>query len=257
MLELSLFILYTTAFALYLWERARPAHANTETRWERRQWYARALLINGINLVVFFVVDMGLLWCETNGYFARGNLIDLLGLDLGLENSPVKAATIAYLIFTFVVYWWHRLRHSNQFLWRWFHQLHHSPEQIEVLTAYYIHPFDLLANLIISNSILYLLLGVDFSVAPLYTLITGLAGFIIHANIHLPRWVGYFFQTPAMHRLHHKSGYHADNYTDLVWWDMLFGTYQNPRHPVQQCGFTRHQQQDLKPLLLGRSLESR
>lgn len=256
MLEVSLFILYGSAFALFLCERARPAHASDKSQKARRQWYVRALIINAINLTVFFVIDIGMSWCAVNGYLTGGSILQLMGFELHLQSSPVKAAFLAYFIFTFVVYWWHRARHSNKFLWRWFHQLHHSPEQIEVLTAYYIHPLDLIANLIISNGILYLLLGADFSAAPLYTLITGLAGLIIHADVSLPRWIGYIFQTPQMHRLHHKRGHHAHNYTDLVCWDMLFGTYLNPKEPIQHCGFAQPRNQRLRPLLCGQDVET-
>lgn len=256
MLELSLFLLYACAFGLFVLERIYPAHVNGDIRKDRHHWYARAVLINMINLGVFFLIDIALLWCEANGYFVRAALLENLGFDLGLNNSPAKAAFVAYFIFTFIVYWWHRLRHSNNFLWRWFHQLHHSPAQIETLTAYYIHPLDLIANLLISNCILYLILGVDSTVAPLYTLITGLAGFLIHANINVPRAVGYVFQTPAMHRLHHKSGHHSQNFTDLVWWDMLFGTYHNPTQSVEQCGFGQKEQHNLKALLLGKCVKS-
>ena len=43
-----------------------------------------------------------------------------------------------------------------------------------------------------------------------------------------PRWVGWFFQRPEMHRIHHEHGRHRNNYGDIPWWDMLFGTYENP-----------------------------
>jgi sterol desaturase/sphingolipid hydroxylase (fatty acid hydroxylase superfamily) len=158
---------------------------------------------------------------------------------------------VAYVIFTFVVYWWHRVRHASPLIWRIFHQFHHSPTRIQTLTAYYIHPLDMIVVLTISNLILFPLLGLDLEAAAWYTVITGFAGFFIHANIPVPRAVGYVFQTPEMHRLHHKSGHHADNYADIVWWDMLFGTYANPRERIDACGFDEDSEREIVPMLAG------
>jgi sterol desaturase/sphingolipid hydroxylase (fatty acid hydroxylase superfamily) len=54
----------------------------------------------------------------------------------------VSDATVAvqvalnWLLSTFIFYWWHRVRHSSDALWRWTHQLHHSPRRIETITAF-------------------------------------------------------------------------------------------------------------------------
>ena len=255
MLAICLIILYSSAFVLFLCERLYPAHKNNNSGHDRLHWYLRAAFINSSNLAVFYAAEGLLSWLKLNDWISQTSLVEMAGLTLDLSDSPLIAALLAYFVFTFVVYWWHRLRHSNNFCWRWFHQLHHSPEEIETLTAYYIHPFDLIANLVISNSIIYLVLGLDSSVAPFYTLITGLAGFVIHANVRIPRWIGYVFQTPEMHRIHHRKNHHNHNYTDLVWWDMLFGTYYNPRQPFAECGFAKPQQQNLKALLFGKQVK--
>ena len=39
-----------------------------------------------------------------------------------------------------------------------------------------------------------------------------------------------------MHRIHHESLSHHNNYGDFVFWDMLFGTYENPREFRATCG---------------------
>jgi sterol desaturase/sphingolipid hydroxylase (fatty acid hydroxylase superfamily) len=57
-----------------------------------------------------------------------------------------------------------------------------------------------------------------------------------------------------MHRLHHKRGHHAHNYSDIVWWDMLFGTYANPREDIEACGFDDSSERKVVSLLLGREL---
>ena len=62
------------------------------------------------------------------------------------------------------------------------------------------------------------------------------------------------FQRPEMHRIHHQYGYHQNNYGDIVWWDMLFGTYENPKKWDETCGFDDWQEQQLVPMLAYRDV---
>src|SRR5688572_6224681 len=50
-----------------------------------------------------------------------------------------------------------------------------------------------------------------------------------HADIRTPRWLGYLVQRPESHAIHHARGVHAHNYADLPLWDIVFGTFRNPR----------------------------
>ena len=52
-----------------------------------------------------------------------------------------------------------------------------------------------------------------------------------------------------MHRIHHQHGYHRNNYGDIVWWDMLFGTYENPAVWDNRCGFDETRGQRLGDML--------
>lgn len=240
MSHLAPLIIVVTGIALYLWERSWPAHDRQPQG--RAGWYVRSLCMTAFNFGLFFVVD----------FCIERYAIHMSVFDVSNTMPPIVGAFLGYFIFTFIVYWWHRARHHYAFLWKWFHQLHHSPTRIETLTAYYIHPLDLIANLIISHTIVFVLLGLSIEGAAWYTVFTGIAGFVIHANIKLPRAVGYVFQTPEMHRLHHKSNHHAHNYSDIVFWDMLFGTYQNPTQPITQCGFQSNSERHWLGMLIGR-----
>jgi len=241
--ELALPIMLLLGIGLIVLEHLFPAHPLHTAP----EWYIRALILNAVQLLVFVGVDaLWTRWVGSASIFA-----------LGLQVSPLVGALIAYFIFTFAIYWWHRLRHSSDLIWRVFHQLHHSPKRIQTLTAYYIHPLDMVVALTISNIILFPLLGLGAEAAGWYTLITGFAGFFIHANIRVPRQIGYVFQTPEMHRLHHKSGHHAHNYSDIVCWDWLFGTYLNPKEPISQCGFEEEAELKIIPMLVGKDLNAR
>ena len=204
-------------------EAARPGRAFPKVA----GWMGRAFLFNGIQVAVVFIG--GVLW-EPWLKAHRPWSADGLGL--------VGGTAVGYLAITFVYYWWHRWRHEIPFLWRWVHQLHHSPQRIEILTSFYKHPIELVANGVLSAAILYFGVGLGPEAASIVVLITGLAELFYHWNVSTPRWLGYVFQRPESHCLHHESGVHSNNYSDLPLWDMLFGTFRDPGARWERpCGF--------------------
>ena len=83
----------------------------------------------------------------------------------------------------------------------------------------------------------------------IYTLCTALGEFFYHTSVRTPRWVGFVFQRPEMHRIHHRYNRHRNNYGDITWWDMLFGTYENPKEWTHTCGFDDAKEQQLFKML--------
>ena len=59
-----------------------------------------------------------------------------------------------------------------------------------------------------------------------------------------------------MHRIHHEYGRHHNNYGDFVWWDMLFGTYENPSRFTSTCGFDDEKEQRLGAMLTFRDVHA-
>ncbi|WP_245253621.1 sterol desaturase family protein [Paraburkholderia sp. LEh10] len=59
--------------------------------------------------------------------------------------------------------------------------------------------------------------------------------FSYHTNVETRRWVRLVFQRPKMHRIHHRHSRHRNNYGDITWGDMLFGTYENCNRKVAVC----------------------
>jgi len=170
--------------------------------------------------------------------------------------SPAAGGLIAYFVATFVFYWWHRWRHEHDILWRLFHQIHHSPQRLEVITSFYKHPGEMMLNSLIGSALVYSLLGLSIEAGAVYTACTALGEFFYHTNVRTPRWIGYFFQRPEMHRIHHQYGRHRNNYGDIVWWDMLFGTYENPKEFSDRCGFDDEKEQRLLAMLAYRDLHA-
>ena len=204
-----------------------------------RTWPLRVLTINGVQMLV--VLAAGVTWEK---WLAGTALV-----DLGSRVSPLAGGLLAYLVATFVFYWWHRWRHESSLLWRIFHQIHHSPQRLEVITSFYKHPLEMVVNSLIGSLLVYAVLGLSPAGGAIYTLCTALGEFFYHTSVRTPRWVGLIFQRPEMHRIHHEYGRHRNNYGDIVWWDMLFGTYENPPSWDGRCGFDDWREQRLGAML--------
>ncbi len=202
-------------------------------------WNFRVVLLNAAQLGV--LAFAGLTWDQ---WFQANSLF-----RLGHRVPDVGGGILAYFIATFIFYWWHRARHESDFLWRAFHQIHHSPQRLEVITSFYKHPIEMAVNSVIGGTLVFLVLGLTVQGAAVYTLLTALGEFFYHTNVKTPQWVGFFFQRPEMHRIHHEYGKHRSNYGDIVWWDMMFGTYDNPKEFKSTCGFDDEKEQRLIEML--------
>ncbi|MEM9172977.1 MAG: sterol desaturase family protein [Pseudomonadota bacterium] len=206
----------------------------------RRTWLARAVLLNAGQVAAVVLATM------TWDRFLPGLAIWSVE-SLGLWGG----AAVGYLAITFVYYWWHRARHESELLWRVLHQLHHSPQRLELITSFYKHPLEIVLNGVLSSSILYVLVGASPAQAGLAVLLTGLAELFYHWNVKTPHWLGYFIQRPESHCVHHARDAHTMNYSDLPLWDMLFGTFHNPRERTFDCGFAGDGEMQIGRMLLG------
>ncbi len=99
-----------------------------------------------------------------------------------------------------------------------------------------------------------MLVGVGPEAASLAVLVTGIAEFIYHWNVPTPHWLGFLIQRPESHCVHHQEGLHGYNYGDLPLWDMLFGTFRNPRRWAKSCGFGSEGEPRLLEMLMGRDI---
>ncbi len=236
-----IFILCIFAFC-FLLERAMPGWRLPTVH----TWPLRVVTINLLQLLVVLLAGVSWeRWCAQASLF-----------HLSAHVSSALGGVIAYFIATFIFYWWHRWRHESTFLWRGFHQIHHSPQRIEVITSFYKHPGEMIVNSIIGALLVYALLGLSPAAAAVYTACTALGEFFYHTSIRTPHWIGFVFQRPEMHRVHHQLGRHKNNYGDIVWWDMLFGTYENPKQFYGHCGFDGDREQRLGDMLRYRDVHA-
>jgi sterol desaturase/sphingolipid hydroxylase (fatty acid hydroxylase superfamily) len=195
-------------------------------RWPQvRGWWVRALALKGAQAGSVFLAG-----ATYDRWMSGARLWPSPPLD------PVSGAVVGYVAITFIYYWWHRARHRSPFLWRWFHQVHHSPQRIEIITSFYKHPLEIVVNGVLSSAILYLALGLSPEAAAGAVALSGLGELVYHWNVRTPYAMGFFFQRPESHCVHHQEGVHSYNYSDLPLWDMMFGTFRNPRRFDARCG---------------------
>lgn len=206
---------------------------------KNRTWPLRVVLINLVQIGV--VLLAGITWEKWMSSFSLFQVSESL--------HPISGGLFAYFVATFIFYWWHRVRHETDFLWVSFHQIHHSPQRLEVITSFYKHPGEMIVNSIIGSMLVYAILGLSVEAAAVYTLCAAVGEFFYHTNVKTPQWIGYFFQRPEMHRIHHQKDRHLNNYGDIVWWDMIFGTYENPKTWNDKCGFDTDLEEKLPSML--------
>lgn len=181
-------------------------------------WVARVIFLNIVQVSIALLA--GITW---NKWMMGHSL-----LHTSDALPPLLAGFAAYFVNTFVTYWWHRARHANDTLWRLFHQLHHAPQRIEVFTSFYKHPTEMVFNSLLGSFVAYVVMGISIEAGAYYIMFAALGEMFYHSNLRTPHVLGYLFQRPEMHRIHHQRDRHECNYSDFPIWDMLFGTYENP-----------------------------
>jgi sterol desaturase/sphingolipid hydroxylase (fatty acid hydroxylase superfamily) len=176
---------------------------------------------------------------------------------LNLEKWHIAAQIVAgYAGLQFVAYWWHRALHGSDFLWRHLHQMHHSVERMDGWGALYHHPLDTIGFTFAASLALTVIGGLTPAAVMAVSFIGLGAVLLTHANIRTPQWLGVVFQRPEGHGIHHQRGHHRQNYAELAIWDMVFGTWANPRDWNEQAGFEDGASARFVPLLIGRDIST-
>lgn len=205
-------------------------------------WWVRVVCLNGCQLaIVWWIAPIA------DTVFQRSR-------EMNGDHALWIQVIVGYVCLTFVYYWWHRARHQWPWLWRWFHQIHHSPVRLELVTSFYKHPLEILVNALLTSFILNMCLGVSQNAIALCVLLTGLAELFYHWNIKTPYWLGFLIQRPESHCVHHQLESMGVNFSDLPVWDMVFGTFVNPKDTHFKCGFKYNQESKLHKMLFGKNV---
>jgi sterol desaturase/sphingolipid hydroxylase (fatty acid hydroxylase superfamily) len=208
--------------ALILWEAMAPARVLPRVK----LWRTRGLAAFAAYLMISTYLP--LFW---SGHLARLQLFDLTGL------GTWGGALVGLVVYEAGVYFWHRSMHGSDLLWRAFHQMHHSAERLDTYGAFWFSPLDMVGWTVVGSLTLTLVVGITPEAATTVLYATTVFSVFQHANIRTPRWLGYIVQRPESHSRHHERGVHAGNYADLPIFDIVFGTFHNPRDFAAETGF--------------------
>lgn len=164
-------------------------------------------------------------------WLARHSLLDLRGLGV------LGGTVVGYAVLSLVSFAWHRSAHHFPLMWRLFHQIHHSPSRVDISGSMLFHPLEMIAFTAMGLVTSTLILGLDPLAAAITGYVAAFYGMFQHWNIRTPPWLGYLIQRPEAHAAHHERGVHARNYADLPIWDLLFGSFHNPKTFEGEAGF--------------------
>jgi sterol desaturase/sphingolipid hydroxylase (fatty acid hydroxylase superfamily) len=213
-----------------------------------------AILISGALFVVVFCLE-SLGKADRSRYLTRNFLIDVgyalfyqggiynvlfyvplystLAPDLsifeggifGLLPLPTPVAYVGYwLVVDFMGYGFHRLQHTNRFLWA-FHSVHHTQTRLTFLTSYRNHVLDqLIANTVLAVPLA--LIGVPPAVWLPFFLLQQFNEAIQHSELDWRYGRLYrFLVSPVFHGLHHSTEpaqYNGNYGKILAIWDYAF-----------------------------------
>ncbi len=218
---LSLIILAMYA-VLMLWEALFPARKLPHVRY----WKTRSLTV----FAVFFYLS-SYLPLFVDPYLENYKLFDLTNL------GTLGGTFVAVMLYEAFVFIWHFVMHKSNFLWLTFHQMHHSAERVDTYGAFYFSILDMIGFTMLGSFTLALFIGVTPQAITGMLLVTTFFSIFQHANIKTPQWIGYFIQRPESHSYHHAKNIHRHNYSDVPIFDIIFGTFYNPKEYEYETGF--------------------
>jgi sterol desaturase/sphingolipid hydroxylase (fatty acid hydroxylase superfamily) len=218
-ISLKVFALYGVLILLEALFPARPLVPVPGWRWKGLTAFAAYFFLSSY---------LPLLWTER---LSQYQLFDLTGL------GRWSGAVVGILVYEFGVYFWHRAMHTSDHLWRVFHQLHHSAERMDTYGAFWFSAMDIVGFTVLYSLALTLVVGLSAEAATMTFYIAMFLAIFQHTNIRTPQWLGYIVQRPESHSVHHQRGVHAWNYSDLPVFDLIFGTFRNPRDYAPVQGF--------------------
>lgn len=224
---------------LMFWEAAFPGRKLPHVK----GWKTRGLLSFGFYFFLSSYLPMFI-----DPYLMPFRLFDLSA------TGTVIGGLIGVLLYEFGVYAWHYCLHKSDFLWKTFHQMHHSAERVDTYGAFFFSPLDMIGWTTLGSVCFSLIAGLTPQAITLMLLTTMFLGIFQHANIKTPQWLGYIIQRPESHTFHHAKGEHRMNYSDLPIFDILFGTFHNPKKFDYETGFYHGASARIGEMLIGKDI---
>lgn len=187
-------------------------------------------ILNNVALIALTMAQGGLVyWMADQGsalVFQHG----WLSSDWSAGQLPMWGQVlVAWLAFDFMFYVTHRIAHEVDFFWR-FHSVHHCAHRLSFLNASRVHPVDIIWRRLVPLFVAYQT-GVSAEAVIVANTIGATLAVITHVNVDFRFGVlNYVIGTNEMHRWHHSDKIEeAKNFSVVMLWDHVFGTYVNPK----------------------------
>ncbi len=236
------YIVFGIYAVLMFWEALFPARKLPRIKF----WKLKGLLA----FVLFFYLSsyLPMIW---DGFLGNYQILNLTAL------GTIGGAVVGILIYELGVYVWHRTMHNSDTLWKVFHQMHHSAERVDSYGAFYFSPMDMIGFTFLGSLCLVVVAGFTPEATTLIIIGTTFLSIFQHSNIRTPVWLGYIIQRPEAHALHHAKGVHAYNYSDISLFDIIFGTFKNPKKFEDETGFYEGASGKIKDMLLFKDISKK
>lgn len=255
------------AWKLYLVKHTDPSKGFFKTYFSKDIWWHPSAKTD----YRFYLVNAVLMAWITSQFWLNdrtlGSWLDVVfgpqtmsgTIDAVTSSDAVQSGWVAKLIFTilfFIAYDFgrfvaHSLLHDVPWLWE-FHKVHHSAEVLTPITAFRVHPIDLMVMAWVPVLFTGLLTwvthrwfanDVGFFTFMGFHAMVWLFNLIDHLR-HWHVWVHYgpklnnWLISPAHHQLHHSANpehWGCNRGYELAIWDRLYGTFISPQdiqHPI-------------------------
>lgn len=158
---------------------------------------------------------------------------DYIIINSTISITSIYQSSIILLVDDIYFYFFHRLLHTNKFLYKHIHKLHHSAHSPYPINYIYAHPIEIFSGFG-GSAIGILIQGKIYSSSLImYSIIKILHEIYIHSGVILFKFDNYYFMSfigsVEDHDIHHYylKGNYCSNFNYL---DKLFGTYITPKH---------------------------
>ncbi|MBY0399120.1 sterol desaturase family protein [Myxococcota bacterium] len=143
---------------------------------------------------------------------------------------------VALLVFDFMYYWTHRsIFHGN--LLRKVHALHHQARKPTYVDALYVHPLETTIGLMLFLGSMPIVAAITGTTLNVFSMVVATYNFtqlnsLNHVYTRFPAkfpftWIDYI---TGVHASHHVDMNHGNYATLTMFYDKLFGTFEEPTH---------------------------
>ncbi|MHB1947876.1 MAG: sterol desaturase family protein [Gammaproteobacteria bacterium] len=214
-------ILISSYFLLFIAEQKWPLRKRTRSLLSR-------VRINFTFTILVYVIA-SLLISPLAKFIIEMTQSHQFGLLPLLSLSSTPRFILGFLLMDLTFYYWHRMNHEINLLWR-FHNVHHVDPDLDVTTSMRFHIVEI-AYSSVFRLVQLSLIGIDPIIFFCYEFVFQFNTFFQHSNIQLPirfeRIINKLIVTPRMHGIHHSTYFNEVNRNYSVFfsfWDHLHKT---------------------------------